>query len=79
VKAGSPRYWALVRKQHPVEFARMSELEQRFGAKLIQLHGERIQLADLPADTPVTDALAPACDMLCNLAEQELSACSRTH
>lgn len=73
VKASSPSYWALVRKCHPVEYSRMEELEARIGAKLIQLHGQRIQLSQLPIDTPTTEPLAPACDMLCSLAEQDLT------
>lgn len=65
-------YWALVRKCHPAEFERMRELEQRFNATLMRIGGERKQLSDLPDDWPTTDPLAPACDFLCGLAEQDL-------
>lgn len=34
---------------------------------------ERIYVDEIPADFPVTQAIAPECDMLCHLAEQELS------
>lgn len=72
VKATSPGYWAVVRKHHHAEFARMAALESRIGAKLVQFRGQRIQLSELPADIPLRDAIAPACDFLCQLAEQEL-------
>jgi hypothetical protein len=72
VKATSPNYWSLVRKCHPEQFQRMKELEERLGAKLVNIRGERVRLSELPEDWPTSEPLAPACDFLCALAEQEL-------
>lgn len=72
VKATSPDYWALVRKCHPEQFERMKELEERLGATLVRVKGERVHLSDLPLDWPIMEPLAPACDFLCGLAEQDL-------
>ena len=74
VKAQSPRYWALVRHHFPDQFERMAAIEARIGAKLIKIKGERVALLDLPEDQDMTEPLAPACDFLCGLAEQEFSA-----
>jgi len=71
-KATSPAYWALVRARFPVEFARMAELSRRLGARLVRLEGERRFLDELPEGLPVTEAIAPDCDLLCSIAEQDL-------
>lgn len=71
-KATSPSYWALIRREFPVEFQRMAKLSRELGATLARLDGERIYIDEVPMDTPTTDPIAPACDMLCGLAEQEL-------
>jgi hypothetical protein len=71
-KAQSPSYWALVRKEYPIEFKRMTDLSRRLGAKLAVLKDERVFVDEIPLDHPVTNAIAPECDMLCHLAEQEL-------
>lgn len=72
VKATSPSYWALVRKEFPVEFHRMSEMSRRFGARLARINDERIFIDEIPEDHPVTEAIAPECDFLCHLAEQDI-------
>lgn len=72
VKATSPNYWALVRKQFPAEFQRMTELSRRLKVRLARLNGKRIFIDDIPMDQPTTDAIAPACDFLCHLAESEI-------
>ena len=72
-KAQSPSYWALVRKHYPDEFNRMAKLSRELGATLARMKGERVFIDDIPADHPVTEPTAPACDLLCGLAEQELS------
>jgi len=77
VKAQSPAYWALVRKHHPCEFKRMAKLSLRLGAKLARIRGQRVFLHEIPRDQPTTEPLAPACDMLCGLAEQELQEVGR--
>jgi hypothetical protein len=77
VKATSPNYWALVRKEFPEVFARRAEQSRRFGSKLVRLPGcgdERFSLDDLPSDIPTTGAMAPRCDFLCHIAEQDITA-----
>jgi hypothetical protein len=71
-KATSPAYWALVRKHYPVQFNRMAELSRRLGVTLTRLKGDRAYIDEIPEDYPVTEPIAPACDMLCQLAERDL-------
>jgi hypothetical protein len=71
-KATSPAYWALVRRHYPAQFGRMAELSRRLGVTLTRLQGDRAFIDEIPADHPVTDPIAPACDMLCQLAERDL-------
>lgn len=71
-KATSPDYWALVRKQNPVEFQRFAELSRSLGVRAARLNDERIFVDEIPADHPVTQPIAPECDFLCSIAEQEL-------
>ncbi len=71
-KAQSPAYWALVRRHYPAQFVRMAELSRRLGVTLTRLQGERAYIDEIPEDHPVTDPIAPACDMLCQLAERDL-------
>jgi len=74
-KATSPAYWALVRKHFPAEFDRMAKLARKVGkdgARLARLNDERIFIDEIPLDHPTTEPLAPDCDFLCALAEQEL-------
>jgi hypothetical protein len=71
-KATSPAYWALVRKHYPEQFQRMAELSRRLGATLTRIDGERAYIDQVPHDQAVTDPIAPACDMLCQLAERDL-------
>lgn len=72
VKAQSPSYWALVRKEAPVEFERMRLLSRKLNVKLAQLKGERIFIDEIPDDFPTTQPIAPACDFLCHMAETEI-------
>lgn len=71
VKATSPAYWALLRKAFPERFAETAALSRDIGARLARLNGERIFIDEIPADHPVTNAIAPACDFLCHIAEQD--------
>ena len=71
-KATSPAYWALVRKQFPDEFERMAELSRRLGARLARVDGERVFIDEVPADQSVVEPVAPECDFLCAIAEQDL-------
>tara|TARA_R110001606_G_scaffold328101_1_gene475149 strand:- start:39 stop:767 length:729 start_codon:yes stop_codon:yes gene_type:complete len=71
-KATSPAYWAMVRKHFPEEFNRMAELSRRLGARLARVNGERVFVDEVPQDQELTKPLAPDCDFLCSLAEQDL-------
>ena len=72
-KATSPAYWALVRKNFPDEFNRMTELSRELGARLSRIDNQRIFIDEIPADYPVTEAISPECDFLCGLAEEEMN------
>lgn len=74
VKATSPDYWALFRKQFPERFAAMAERSRRIGKKLARVNNERIYLDEIPDDWPTTQPIVPACDFLCHIAEQEAAA-----
>jgi hypothetical protein len=74
VKATSPKYWALIREHFPEEFERMAKIEERVVAKLVRVNGVRVTLREIPGDQDGYEPLAPACDFLCGLAEQDLSA-----
>jgi hypothetical protein len=72
-KATSPDYWALVRKEFPDEFSRMVELSRRLGARLTRVKGKRVFIDEIPEDWPTRQPMQPACDFLCEIAEQEFS------
>lgn len=69
VKATSPDYWALVRKTHPEEFERMAKLSRRLDVRLCRIHGERSFIDEIPENWPTTQPIVPACDFLCQIAE----------
>ncbi len=71
-KATSPAYWALVRKFFPGEFQRMAKLSRQLGARLTRINGERRFIDEIPDDFKTTDPIAPECDMLCGLVQQEI-------
>ena len=71
VKATSPAYWALVRQEFPMQFHRMADLSRSLNARLSRIDDVRIFIDEIPADHPTTEPLAPECDFLCSLAEQE--------
>lgn len=73
VKATSPDYWALVRKVRPIEFARMVDLSRSLGVRLTRINGERAFIDEIPPDWPTTQPIAPVCDFLCHIAEQEFA------
>lgn len=68
----SPDYWALIRKEFPGEFARMATLSRELGARLARVNGVRVSVDEVPHDHPTTDAIAPECDLLCQLSEEEM-------
>ena len=72
-KAQSPDYWSLVRKEYPIQFNRMDTLSRKLGAKLARVKGERVFVGDIPKNWPVTEAIAPECDFLCQMAEQDMT------
>lgn len=55
VKATSPNYWALIRKEFPEVFARRAEQSRRFGkdgVRLTRINGERVFIDEIPEDWP---------------------------
>lgn len=72
VKATSPDYWALVRQEFPEQFNRAATLSREIGCRLARINDERVFIDEIPADQPVTNAVAPACDFLCHIAGQDL-------
>lgn len=71
-KATSASYWALHRKHFPEGFAKTAALARNLGVRLARIKGERVYIDDIPKDWPTTDPIAPACDMLCALEQQDL-------
>jgi hypothetical protein len=71
-KATSPDYWALVRKEYPIQFHRMADLSRRLDVRLTRIAGERAYIDEIPADHPTTQPIAPECDFLCQLAEMDM-------
>lgn len=77
VKASSPNYWANHRKWFPEGFARTAALARQLGVKLAILgttrgpDGKRQNIRafidDIPDDWPVTNPIAPSCDLLCSI------------
>tara|TARA_R110000868_G_scaffold8181_1_gene42092 strand:+ start:1369 stop:2007 length:639 start_codon:yes stop_codon:yes gene_type:complete len=74
VKATSPRYWALVRHHYPSQFERMVRLSRELGVRLARIDNERVFIDEIPLDHPMTKAMAPDCDFLCSLSEQDFMA-----
>jgi hypothetical protein len=74
VKATSPDYWSLVRREFPAEFARMAKLSRDLDVRLCRIEDKRRFIDEIPADWPVTNPIAPACDFLCVIAEQDMEA-----
>jgi hypothetical protein len=71
VKATSPDYWALVRKQFPEQFERMAKLARELDVRLSRINDVRIFIDEIPADWPTTNPIQPSCDFLCHIAETE--------
>lgn len=72
VKATSPDYWALVRKQFPDVFARRADQSRRFGSRLTRINNERIFIDEIPEDWPILEPTVSSCDFLCFMAEGNL-------
>lgn len=78
-KATSPSYWAAIRKHFPAHFERMAKLSRELNARLVILgrkDGKNIRgfIDEVPADQSTLNPIAPACDFLCHIAEQDLAA-----
>lgn len=71
-KATSPDYWSLYRREFPDRFARTAKFSRELGARLTRINNERIFIDEIPADWPVTNPIAPACDFLCHIAAGDL-------
>ena len=71
VKASSPNYWALVRREFPAEFARMVALSRELNVRLTMIKGERRFIDEIPVDWPVNNPIAPACDFMCEVGADE--------
>lgn len=71
VKATSPDYWALYRHHFPAQFARTAAYSRELGCRLTRINDERIFVDEIPANHPMTRAVVPACDFLCQIAEME--------
>jgi hypothetical protein len=72
VKATSPNYWSLVRKNFSAEFERMATLSRKLGVRLCRINDERRFIDEIPYDHPTDYPLQPSCDFLCHLAEQDI-------
>jgi hypothetical protein len=74
VKATSPAYWALVRREFPAQFDRMAKLSRELDVRLARIEGERVFIDEIPEDHPTTNPIAPSCDFLCHIAESDMKA-----
>lgn len=74
VKATSPSYWALIRQEFPDEFERMVKLSRGLNVRLCRIKGVRSFIDEIPLDHPTTNAIAPACDFLCNQIASDMEA-----
>ncbi len=72
VKATSPNYWALMRKQFPDRFAETAALARELDVRLTRIKDERRFIDEIPVNWPITEAIAPSCDFLCHLVVSDL-------
>lgn len=72
VKATSPAYWALIRKEFPDRFSRMAELSRKLNVRLCRINGERSFIDEIPTNYPTTNPVVPSCDFLCAMAEEDM-------
>lgn len=73
VKATSPAYWALVRKEFPAQFERMAKLSRELGVRLCRIKNVRSFIDEIPLDHPTTNPIQPSCDFLCHVAELDIA------
>lgn len=84
VKSTSPAYWALIRRCFPAEFNRIASLSRELGARLVitgqtkdadgKRHNVRGFIDEIPLNQSVKNPIAPACDFLCQHAEEDMAA-----
>ena len=74
VKSTSPDYWSLFRFHFPDRFLKTAVQSREIGCRLVEIHKERVFLDELPADWPMLNPIAPACDFLCHINGQDLAA-----
>ena len=67
-------YWANHRKWFPEGFAKTAGIARALGVRLARIGDERVFIDDIPADYPTTEAIAPSCDLLCAIHQEELAA-----
>ncbi len=69
VKATSPTYWNLVRREFPEAFNERSEQSRRLGARLVRVKGERIFLDELDPEAKgrSLDSYRIECGIFCDL------------
>jgi len=72
-KGEAPGYWAVIRKFAPEKFWRFAKLSRSIGARCLVIKKVRYFVDELPDDWPLTNAIAPACDMLCGMHAEELT------
>ena len=72
-KATSPDYWSLHRKCFPEGFAQTAILARKLNVRLARIKGERVFIDDIPDDWPTTNPIAPACDLLCAVHQQDIA------
>lgn len=72
-KATSPNYWANHRKWFPEGFERTAAIARKLGVRLARIGEGRVFIDDIPADWPTTNPIAPSCDLLCAIHQQDLA------
>jgi hypothetical protein len=66
VKATSPTYWNLVRKEDPEVFISRAIQSRRLGVKLVRYKGKRIFLDELPEDAKGNAIKSYECGIFCD-------------
>jgi hypothetical protein len=70
-KASSPDYWSLFRYHFPDRFSETAARSRQLGARLTRINDVRMFIDEIPDDWPMTQPIAPVCDFLCALADDE--------
>lgn len=72
VKATSPNYWANHREWFPEGFAKTAAVARKLNVRLAKIKDERVFIDDIPPNWPTTEAIAPHCDLLCAIHQEDL-------